>query len=187
MRETKTFRTFLAEAKTEYDFSSTQINLPAALATRILEWGDEEVPDSDLFTDPNDPSFGREDEPHITILYGLHTADPKPVEKLLHGEKSFQVTLGKLSLFTTNDKFDVLKIDAEGKGLHYLYKLFSNNLKATETYPRYIPHVTIAYVKKGKANHFVGSKVFQGETFDADALVFSSKNGKKTTLAIGGK
>lgn len=185
--KTKTFKQFSAEAPTEYDFSSTQFNLPGDLATRILEWGDLHVPDSSLYTDPDDPSFGREDQPHITVLYGIHSGDPKPLEKLLYGEKSFEIVLGKMSLFTTNDKFDVLKINVEAPALHKLHSVLTNSVKTTETYPKYIPHVTIVYAKKGKVNEFVGDATFEGESFVVRELSFSSKNGKKTLIRIGDK
>jgi 2'-5' RNA ligase len=157
------------------------------LAQNILEWSDHHVPDSMLYTNPDDPTFGREEEPHITVLYGLHSSDHRPVEKVLHNERTGEVVLGRMSLFTSNDKFDVLKIEVESEMLHKLHKTLSNNLPATDAYPSYIPHVTIAYVKKGKADKFVGEEVFKGETFSPAELIFSSKTGTRTKIKIGAK
>jgi hypothetical protein len=181
--KTKTFRQFLAEAG--YDYLALQFNLPPDLSNRILEWGDDKVPETSVYIDPNDPTFGREDDPHITVLYGLHSSDPRPLKKLLSREKSFEITLGKMSLFTRSDNFDVLKIDVSGNELHRIHKLFGDNLKVTETYPKYIPHVTIAYLKKSKGDEFVDDSTFDGETMTVDSFVLSSKNGKKTKIMIG--
>lgn len=182
----KTFRQFLVDGyDVKYQYSSTQVNLPDKLAQNILEWSDHHVPDSMLYTNPDDPTFGREEEPHITVLYGLHSSDPRPVEKTLQNERPGEVVLGKMSLFTSSDKFDVLKIEVESEMLRRLHKTLSNNLPATDAYPSYIPHVTIAYVQKGKADKFVGDDAFKGENFRPDELMFSSKNGFKTKIRIG--
>ncbi len=184
----KTFRQFLTEKyETKYEYSSTQINLPPQMAKIILEWGDAAVPDDIVYHDPSDPTFGREDELHVTVLYGIHTGDPRSVEKLLLRQKPFGIDLGKLSVFTSNDNFDVLKVDVQSEALHRLYRSFSNGLKATESYPEYIPHITIAYVKKRKADALVGADIFSDKSFRAEEVVFSSKDGDKTKIRIGEK
>lgn len=183
---TKTFKQFLTEKK-EYSYSSLQIELPDQLAKRILHWGDDHISDEIVFTDPDDPSFGREDNPHITLLYGIHESSPAPVEKLLSNVKEFEILLGKMSLFTTNDSFDVLKIEVESKELHKLQKKVSSNVDNTETYPKYIPHVTIAYLKKKQGQKFVGSTEFNEASFLVKEVVFSSKSGEKTKMKIGEK
>src|ERR1019366_10780127 len=96
-----------------YSHSSTQINLPGELSAEIIEWGRTHVPEADVYQDPTDPSFGRENEIHITILYGLRTDDPSQVSALLQDVKPLTCALGRISIFKTNSKFDVLKIDVQ--------------------------------------------------------------------------
>lgn len=185
-----TFKHFLAKEMhdVQYDYSSTQVNLPKDLSHEILSWSQDEVPENIIFKDPNDPSFGREDEIHVTVLYGLHTTDPEKVRLAVSGQKPFDCKLGKLSLFETNPKFDVLKIEVHSEGLRRLNKTLKNSgLKLTETYPVYVPHVTIAYVQKGKAAKYVGDRVFDGKKFHVAEILFSGKDGKKTKIQLGEK
>lgn len=168
---------------TRYVYSSTQINLPSPLASEIIRWGEECIPDSDLFVDPNDIGFGREDETHVTILYGLHSDNPDDVRKLLTGVDSFEIELGKTSLFTWSDKFDVIKIEAFGDELHRLNKLLSR-LPSTQMFPYYKPHVTIAYIKKGSCDKLVGSMNFVGKIWMSESVVFSTTQGVRTNISL---
>jgi len=106
----KTFKEYfiLKEENTVHNYSSTQINLPQFLASQIIKWGDKHISDSDLFTDEND--LGREDEMHVTILYGLNDQNIEKPRKLLTKIHSFEIELGKISMFTSNDKFNVVCI-----------------------------------------------------------------------------
>ena len=181
----KTFKQFLIEKYQEkHDHSSAQVLLPKNLAMKILDWGDNKVPDDIVYNDPDNPAFGREDEPHVTILHGLFESDPENIKELVQNFKSFNVKLGKMSLFTSNEKFDVLKIDVHSEGLNGLNSKLKNNLETTRQYPQYVPHITIAYVNKKSSDEFVGNKVFEGQQFHVDEIVFSSKNGEKTKIRI---
>lgn len=168
---------------TRYAYSSTQVNLPPTLQSKIIRWGEEYISDSDLFVDPNDISFGREDETHVTVLYGLHSDRPDDVRKLLTGVDSFEIELGKISLFTWNDKFDVVKIEAFSDELHRLNKLLSR-LPNTQMFSIYKPHVTIAYVKKGHCDKLINNMNFVGKTWMPESIVFSTKQGVKTTIPL---
>lgn len=165
-----------------YPYSSTQIDVPKDLAEKILDWSYDNVSDFDLNTEDNF-CFGREDEIHITILYGLHLSEPKPIKELLKNCKTGNIVLGKMSLFT-NDKFDVLKIDIKSDILHKLHRLFDNNLETTKLYEQYIPHITIGYFKKGRANKFIGDASFEGISFNIKDITFAPKNGNKVCLKL---
>jgi len=167
-----------------YSYSSTQIYLPDELSDRIIQWGSLHIANGDLYTDPGDPSFGRENEIHTTILYGIHSDDPAPVQALVRTLRPFTCKLSSVSLFKTSAKFDVVKIDVRCPELHLLHKLLSGNLEVTNCYPTYRPHVTIAYVQPGRADVLNGSRDFAGERFRVGGIVFSSRSGKKTLLPI---
>ena len=70
MKTMDNFKHFLGENK--YNFSSTQINVPEKLADEIISWGFKNLPESIIFNNYDDLFFGREDNSHITILYGIH-------------------------------------------------------------------------------------------------------------------
>jgi len=48
-------------------YSCVLARLPKEIAKKVITWGHQHIADNELTTD------GREDDPHITVLYGLHT------------------------------------------------------------------------------------------------------------------
>jgi hypothetical protein len=61
----------------ESDFSSTQFDLSNDLADRVRKFGKSLITEVDL------DSKGREDDPHITVLYGIHSENPDQVAHVL--------------------------------------------------------------------------------------------------------
>lgn len=161
-------------------FSSIQVNLPESLANEIINWGKENIKEDDIFRDPDAIGYGREDEIHVTILYGIHTETPDQAKKILNN-KPFVVRLGKIGIFT-NEKFDVIKIKADSDKLHQLNSKLARNLVNTNRFTSYQPHVTIAYVKKGTGWKFSGDAAFNNRTFEAKEAIFSSKSSKRTII-----
>ncbi len=174
--------------KPVHSFSSTQVNLPENESKEVLSVGKTLIKDADVYTDENDPSYGREETPHVTVKYGLETENSEEVRKILESEKPFDVTLGKTSIFENADKpYDVVKIDVDSPELHRLNKLISDNAKVTDTFPDYKPHVTLAYVKKGTGKNYVGNNSLEGKKISFDSITFSSKNGETVDIPLGGK
>lgn len=169
--------------KVKRDYSSVQLNLPENLADQIISWGYDNIPEKFVFFNPDRPSFGREDNIHITVLYGI-TERHMAVSSLLKNTKPFMVKLGKTSLFT-NDIFDVLKIDVDSPDLHQINSILTKNLDIVQTYPKYIPHVTIAYLNKNKGKEYKDIGEFEGEKFQVNRLIFSSKDGTKHEIKLG--
>lgn len=181
----KTWERFLVEKNgVTYDFSSTQIQLPSDLAKAVMDWGKKNIPDSEIHAD-EDGGKGREDDIHVTLLYGLHAESPDQVKRLLADKKSFEIELGETSIFS-NDVFDVVKIGVKSPELHKLNALLSKECDNSNSHPKYIPHVTVAYVKPGKGKKYIGRKDFVGKKFRAITVVYSSSNGKKTPIGLSG-
>lgn len=180
---TKTSRPFM-DKRGQYDYSSVQVNLPKLLAKQIIEWGNKHIADEDLYAPGKNSTHGREDEMHITILYGIHTESPNKVEDLLANQPPFQVTLNEISLFTSNEAFDVVKVGASSLSLVYLNQLLKNSITNTQNYPSYKPHVTIAYVKKGAYEEISDEDAFEMLTWTVETVIFSSKNGEKTPIRL---
>jgi hypothetical protein len=170
--------------KKGYDYSSVLYLLPDKVGKKIYDWGVENVDDDDIWHKPDDPSFGREDEMHCTVIYGIHDKRSAKTRELLEGVEPFEIKLGKVTAFTVAPDFDVLKVDVTGAALHTLHHLIRDNLECTINHPEYKPHVTIAYMKKGKANKHVGVDKFQGMSMLVNRLVFSSSLGIKTPMTI---
>lgn len=165
--------------KLAYDFSSLQCDLPKDLSEEIYEWGLANIPDEFLADD------GRQaqDDIHVTVKYGIHITDPTVVRELLINQKPLKAKLGKISLFESDDH-DVVKLEISSNQLHQLNKTVSNNLEVTDTYPQYIPHVTIAYVKKGCGSRYDGCETFSGREVIFDNATFSGKDNRKTVLVF---
>jgi hypothetical protein len=165
-----------------HKFSSTQLNLPDPDATAVRDFA-AKIPDNEVYTDPDDPSYGREENPHVTVKYGLHTANSKSVADVTSKAKPLTATLGPISIFEADD-YDVVKIDVTGEDLAKLNKELSDRLVHTDTHKGYKPHITIAYVKKGEGGKYVGDKTFEGKTIAFDEVMFSGKDGEEAFLPL---
>lgn len=165
---------FAKEAKegVTYEYSCTKVDIPEDLAKSIMDWGKDNVKDNDLYTE-GDNSKGREDQIHITLLYGIKDQEPDTTAKVISKEKPFEIRLGLINLFRDKKEYDVLKIEVESGDLEKLHYSMRDKIDNENTYPTYNPHVTIAYVKKDSANAFVGDETFKGKTFKVDHIVFS--------------
>lgn len=166
---------------TRYGFSSVHVEPPQQLADEIVAWGRQYVLDDEIFV--HKLEFGREDEIHATALYGLHTNNSRSVETLLQNQKIVEVTLGKLKVFPSL-KFDVLVIDVISHDLKVLNQLL-RNLDHTNHHSSYQPHMTIAYMKHGKAWRFLGLPIWEQCSFSCDYVVFSAKDAVKNHIPIG--
>lgn len=172
-------RLFLRALKAKHDYSSTQVNLPSAIASEIIKAG-KLIPDSDL------AEAGRETKPHITVKYGLHTADPADLESILEDVQPIKATFGKTAIFE-GEEFDVVYVSITSPDLRALNKAISDALPHTDTHPGYTPHATIAYVKPGRGQAYKGQDFLEGVSTVFDELVFSSKTGKTTVFKLGKK
>ena len=173
------------ELKSSHDFSSVQIILPEDTSKEVIDWGNQNIPESEIYIDPKDDSFGREDNPHITVKYGLHDKDcPSKVKEYIDAIGAFKVILKKISIFES-DHYDVVKIDVDSDELYLLNILISDNCKITDTHPEYKPHITIAYVNKDEGQKYINDDFFEGKEFEVEKIEFNGKNDKKESLRIG--
>lgn len=163
------------------EFSSTQVDLPAAVSGHIRKLADS-IPDADLGED------GREDKPHVTVKFGLHTDDVADVRRVLAGEKPITVTLGKTSIFPAKEgaDYDVVKVDVDSPDLHRLNAKIAGALEHTDTHPDYKPHATIAYVKAGLGKKYAGRTDLEGQTVTLHEITFSRKNREKVSIPLTG-
>jgi 2'-5' RNA ligase len=169
----------LKESKTgiAYKKSSIQVDAPSDIADMVIEFGKKYAADAVIFT-AADGSKGREDEIHTTILYGL-TDEPEEIipklKELLKGVTSFKIKLGKVSRFTSDPNYDVLKIDLISDGLTSLNQLIKDNFDYVSDFDTFRPHITIAYLRKGFLVDLSGHTNFVGTSFTVHAVTFSGK------------
>lgn len=125
----------------EQEYSCVMLSIPDDMAEEIQAWAKENIPPEDL-TDE-----GFEDETHVTVLYGLSTDSPDDVRGVL--DTPIEATLKGVSYFECPD-YDVVKVDVESPDLIIANARLRSLLSHTMTHAVYSPHVTIAYVKKGR-------------------------------------
>jgi len=146
------------------------------------EWKDiqDNIEKEDLYEPEDETGYGKESDPHCTILYGIHSNVPdKDVTKLINNTLSVKLKLGEITSFN-NDKYDVLKFDIISDELKKLNKKFSE-LPNSNEYPTYKPHCTIAYLKKGTSDKYIKilNKLDINKEISGSEIVYSKANNDK--------
>ena len=140
------------------------------------------IKEEDLYLGTEDDGgYGRETEPHVTILYGIHKDVPdEDVEELIEKMSAPELVLEDITLFDNPD-FDVVKFDVNNEDLNKYNKMFSE-LPHTTDYPDYHAHVTVAYVKPGKGEQYVQKlDKTQKISIKPNKIVYSKSDGSKKT------
>ena len=154
------------------DYSCLMVKPPKKERDAILGWNYQFIPEDILFVKPDSDYTGRDNTPHITVKYGILTNKVEEILPLLP-EEDIQIKLGKVSKFDKNPDYDVIKVEIESPELHELNKKISENLECHDTFPEYIPHLTLAYVKKGTGDFLIGNTNLVGVSFKVDSLDLS--------------
>jgi len=175
----------VAPPKVAKDLSWVGVQIPGHLRKRIREMA-KGVADEDLVPAKiKNYGQGREMNPHVTVLYGLRTKDPKKVEPVVKGKyPRIPFRLGAISTFEKPD-YDVLKIDVHsGDRLKGLYNHLKSNLPNADVHPTYHPHVTLAYLRKGVAQKYVGSHPLRDQKVEVNKVRFSTSDRDNTDIKL---
>ena len=141
-----------------------------------------QIQEDDIYTEEGDKTFGLEDEPHVTLLYGLDkTVTPQEIKERLNKFSFTEATVHNASLFE-ND-YDVLKFDVKSENLHACNAELCK-LPYESDYPDYHPHLTIGYLKRGSGKKYV--KQFKDKEYKLKPsyAVYSESDGNKTKIKI---
>jgi ribosomal protein S18 acetylase RimI-like enzyme len=172
------------KTENQFSFSSTQVNLPDNEAKEITRFARSFIAQADLAED------GFEENPHITVKYGLHTNDANDVKGIFADQGPITATLGTTKVFygKENDKpYDVVIVEVTSPDLHKLNKHIAKNTDVTDTFPDYKPHLTLAYVKAGLGDKYANNTEFEGRSITFDSVEFSPKEGQSVEFALGSK
>ena len=114
------------------------------------------IDEEDVYKKPYDDSYGIEDNPHVTVMYGMHEDEMDEevfAEVIKKNMKPITLRVDEVDVFE-NDEYDVVKynlpVTDELKGYRDLFSKFPN----TQTYDEYHPHMTLAYVKPGMGKKY---------------------------------
>lgn len=149
---------------------------------QIKEIHDQIDPD-DLYTEEGPRSYGIEDEPHITLLFGIHPeVSLDEIVDILDRHTYTPCQVHNASLFE-NERYDVLKFDVKGADLHETNEELCE-LPHTNKFPDYHPHMTIAYVKSGKGKKY--TDLFEGKEYELIPRygLYSAPDGEKDKITI---
>lgn len=151
------------------EFGAVMLQCPFPYWNKIVTQIDED----DLYLEKAENIFGYEVEPHVTIIYGLHNDVDR--NKVISDVKKFKPLVIKLEAVESfeSEDYDVLKISVNKMEL-LPYRNVLLKHKNTQTFPEYNAHITVAYVKKGKAKKYhKGNLNFQ---LYCDEVKYSSPN-----------
>ena len=167
-------------------FSCIVISLPEAVKNKIKKWAKDNIDKDDLFF--IDDNRGYEIHPHITVKYGLYTDDSDEVRDFLKEQPPVYVKLGPISKFRdVSDEFDIIKIEAYGEDMQEFNKAIDKAFDAKKGHKRYLPHITLAYVKKGACDSLVGNKHFKGLKFEGSRFVFLDQDSEPYLVKVASR
>ena len=149
--------------------------LHGAAAAHLINLG-KSIPAEDL------AEKGIETDCHITAYYGLETSDHTAIENHIRGTKPFRIKISGLSYFSSPD-CDVLYAKILSPGLRALHKKI-DKMPNQKTHKLYQPHATIAYLKPGKAVHYVENLKKPEYDLTVSQLVFSTPDKKRAIIPL---
>lgn len=140
----------------------------------------------DIYVDPKDDSFGLERGPgHVTLLYGLHkTVKDSEIKDIINNIdfSETNIELTKIGLFE-NELYDVLKFNVGSNKVLIEANKQLKKLPFTSDYPKYEPHVTIAYLKPGTGKKYVDMfNKFSANNILPTKVIYSKIEGNKIRL-----
>lgn len=144
------------------------------------------INENDVYYELGDNTYGLEDEPHCTLLYGLHDiVTIKDVESILDSYTYYTCKVHNPSLFQ-NENYDVLKFEVKGDNLFETNEDLKK-LPHTSSYPNYNPHLTVGYIKSGRGIKYV-KKLNETEYNEfwlhPSYAIYSQSDGTKTKINI---
>ena len=173
MKHIKDFKLFEDAGKHEFGCSMVYFDLPLMEALHKI------IDEDDIYTDEeSDRSYGLEKEPHTTLLYGLHPeVDDTDVIKRCKPDKPADILLSNASCFE-NEKYDVLKMDANAEWLYECNGKLAELPHITD-HPEYQPHATIGYLKKGMGKKYTDMLRGMEVRVAPGKIVYSKADGSK--------
>src|SRR5579863_5297651 len=157
--------------------STAMIMLPSGAATKMMEVA-MQIPDEELGTD------GREDEPHITIKYGVKD-DAELLKNAIANVKPFNVTLGKTHVFEVSESSNgqaPIVVEVHAPELAELHDTVNRIMGTRPDDFDYKPHVTLAYVRANVAAKYRGLNWCEGISFQVNGVTLSTKGGSKVPV-----
>lgn len=134
----------------KYAFLMIQFDTP-----ELIKDIQDKLSDDDLYTEEDNDNYGIEYDTHVTLVPCLdNDVNIDNLKKMLQPLSNYKLLLNNVSVFSNNEKYDVLKCDASSKILSDTNRKITDKIPTHTEYKEYHPHVTIAYLKKGIADKY---------------------------------
>ncbi len=172
----KKYIQFIKESINGHKYGCVMIDIPVSNWTEITSSIDPE----DIFHgDENGDPRGIQENPHVTILYGLHDdVTEEQVKSVFDNfDGDINIEIDGVGIFENKD-FDVVKFNVVPDGsLQYLHDELSK-FPNSDQFTDYKPHITLAYIKKGLGKKYIRND-YKYEVKNVNKITYSMSNGKK--------
>jgi 2'-5' RNA ligase/DNA polymerase III epsilon subunit-like protein len=172
----KSYIQFIKESS-GYEYGCVMVEVPVSNWDEITSYINPE----DVYTGGDD-AHGIQENPHVTILYGLHEGvTEEQVKSVFEGfTESINIEVDGIGVFENKD-YDVVKFNVNPDGalqdLHDKLSEFPNS----NSFPDYKPHITIAYVNKGTGKKYVKPD-YKYTVKNVDKITYSLPSGEKVNF-----
>jgi hypothetical protein len=176
MKYLKSYKLF--EEKT-YEFGCVMVDVPVKNWNEITSFIDTD----DIYTVSDNDTYGIQDRPHLTLLYGTHKeVTSEQVESLLKNVKPFSIEIDGVDIFENKD-YDVVKFNVKKNDL--LQSIFDSlsTLPNSNSFKDYKPHITIAYVKKGTGKKYIKSD-YKWKVDNINEVTYSMVDGNEYKFSL---
>jgi len=159
-----------------YEYGCVMLPVNDDISAIVRYWCKKNINTDDLYINEDEGIEGFEDSPHVTVKYGIVENDISKISDIIEGYDPITIKCGNVEIFDTNPKFDVVKIHITGDKLQKLHDMLSEKNDG-DSFPEYKPHLTLAYVQKGKGKNLIDNDFFDKLEDTIDQVLFVSKDG----------
>jgi diguanylate cyclase (GGDEF)-like protein len=136
-----------------HKYGCLMVDIPEDIANQIKEITKIIIKEEELYKEEGEDKYGYENEPHITVYYGLSEDSGDNIFKNINPVK---IKLGNIIKFEDKDNpYDVVAVEVISEDLNKLHEKIGNNFEHDDTYPNYRPHLTLSYTQKGKCKGLI--------------------------------